>query len=78
MAQQVERMDADEMRPVDWQIVEVLREGRNNAPNIAERTDYSGNYIRERLGFLTDRDVLTAIGNGVYELNPENVPDKEE
>lgn len=67
----------DEMRAVDWEIVDVLEEGRNNAPNIAERTDYSSQYIRERLRFLWHRDVLEDIGSGIYELNPEEVPDPE-
>lgn len=71
-------MDADDMRDVDWSIVEVLREGRNNAPNIADRLDYSRQYIAERLGHLKTGDVVVPIGNGIYELVPDEVPEKED
>jgi len=36
-------MNADDLRDADWEIIEVLREGRNNAPNIGDRTGYSNN-----------------------------------
>ena len=66
------------MRDVDWRIVEILREGRNNAPNISERLDYSRQYIAERLGHLKTGDVVVAIGNGIYELVPEEVPEDDD
>lgn len=70
-------MDAEDMRPVDWQIIEILREGRNSAPNIADRTDYKRQYLAERLGTLKRNEMLIPIGNGIYELVPEEVPEKE-
>jgi len=66
------------MRPVDWAIVEVLREGRNIAPNIAERQGYSGQYVRERLGYLASHDVVVPLGNGLYELDENEVPERED
>ena len=69
-------MDEKELRDVDWAIIDILREGRNNAPNIAERLDYSGQYIRERLGLLKRGGVITPIGSGIYELVPDEVPDR--
>lgn len=66
------------MRDVDWSIVEILREGRNNAPNIADRLGYSRQYIAERLGHLKTGDVVEPIGNGIYELIPEEVPEGDE
>ena len=68
-------MKADDLREVDWAIIEVLKEGRNNAPNLAERTDYSKQYIRERLRKLCKEDILIDIGSGIYELNPERIPE---
>ena len=68
-------MDSDDLRDVDWQIIEILREGRNNAPNIAEQLDYSRQYISERLGYLKSGNVVEPIGHGIYELNPQEVPE---
>ena len=72
----VESMDPEDMRPVDWQIIDILQEGRNSAPNIANRTDYKRQYIAERLGTLKQHDILIPIGNGIYELNADKVPEK--
>lgn len=71
-------MEAEDMRDVDWQIAEVLREGRNNAPNIAERLDYSREYIAERLGHLKTHDVVEPIGRGIYELDESELPSEGE
>lgn len=70
-------MEATDLREVDWSIIEVLREGRNNAPNLADRTGYSKQYIRERLKRLSDEGIVTNIGSGIYELNPEAVPSED-
>ena len=70
-------MDANEMREVDWAIIDVLEEGRNNAPNLADRTGYSKQYLRERLKRLSDEGVLINIGSGIYELNNDEIPDTE-
>lgn len=59
-------MDADDLRPVDELILDELRKGQNNAPNIAEAGDYSTQYVRERLGRLREDDLIEAIGHGVY------------
>jgi DNA-binding Lrp family transcriptional regulator len=68
-------MDADDMRDADWEIVAVLHEGRANAPFIAERTGYSAQYIRERLGRLKQDDIVEQLGHGLYELNESEVPE---
>ena len=70
-------MDSDDMRDADWAIVEVLSHGRNNAPNIAEETDYSKQYIRERLKRLSDEGIVINIGSGIYELVSEEVPERD-
>ena len=66
------------MRDADWKILDVLREGRANAPLIAEETGYSAQYIRERLGRLKQDDIVEAIGHGIYEVNEVEVPPREE
>lgn len=70
-------MDADDMRDADWEIVNTLRDGRANAPLLAERTGYSAQYIRERLARLKQDDIVEALGHGIYELNPDDVPDRD-
>lgn len=78
MSLATKRMDAADLREIDWKIISILREGRNNAPNIAERTGYSRQYIAERLGNLKTHDIIAPIGNGIYELAPDEVPEKEQ
>lgn len=64
------------MRDADWEIVRVLRDGRANAPYLAEQTGYSAQYIRERLGRLKQDDIVEALGHGLYELNEREVPEQ--
>jgi DNA-binding Lrp family transcriptional regulator len=77
MAQAIEYMDAEDMRDADWAIVDVLDEGRANAPLIAEKADYSAQYVRERLGRLKEDSIVRSLGHGIYEVVPENVPDRD-
>lgn len=76
MSVATQRMDAEDLREVDWHIIDILRGGRNNAPNIAEELGYSRQYIRERLGQLKQADIIVSIGSGIYELVPEEIPDE--
>jgi len=71
-------MDADDMRNADWAILEVLREGRANAPLIAEQAGYSAQYVRERLGRLKQDDIVEPLGHGMYAINETEVPVREE
>lgn len=77
MSVTTDRMKGEDLRDVDWRIIDILRDGRNNAPNIAEELDYSRQYIRERLGQLKRDGIIVSIGSGIYELVPEEVPDDE-
>jgi DNA-binding Lrp family transcriptional regulator len=70
-------MDAENMRDADWAIVSILREGRANAPYIADHADYSAQYIRERLGRLKEDGVVVALGYGLYEVNEDEVPERD-
>ena len=75
MSTVTESMDADDMRKADWAIVDVLRDGRANAPFIAEETDYSAQYVRERLARLKQDDIVVQLGHGLYALNENEVPE---
>lgn len=72
-----ESMDADDMRDADWAILGVLREGRANAPLIAEEAGYSAQYVRERLGRLKQDDIVKPLGHGIYEINEDEVPERD-
>ena len=76
MSTSVRFMDVDDMRDADWAIVDVLREGRANAPLIAEETGYSSQYVRERLGRLKQDNIVKPLGHGIYELVPEELPSR--
>jgi len=58
-------------RPADEQIVDVLRDGRNLATNIAHETGLSRQYVSTRLAELAEADHVENIGNGLYELRSE-------
>ena len=68
------QMDADDFRDADWEIVPVLREGRANAPLIAEESGYSAQYVRERLGRMKQDDIVRPLGYGLYQINEDEVP----
>lgn len=65
------RKDTDALKSVDVAIIEMLHDGRNNAPNIADDADYSKQYIRERLGRLREDNIVETIGSGIYELRSD-------
>lgn len=67
-------MDADDFRDADWAIVDVLREGRANAPLIAEKTGYSAQYVRERLGRMKEDNIVESLDHGMYAVNEPEVP----
>lgn len=78
MSVETHAMEADDLRDVDWSIIEILQEGRNNAPNISQRLDLSRQYITDRLLTMKSHDIVDSIGSGIYELNPEEVPERDE
>lgn len=58
--------------PTDFDILEILTEGRNVPSNIAARLDKSNGYISGQLPRLADQDLVRRIGpaerSGLYEL----------
>lgn len=68
MSIETTHMDAADLREVDEGILDELREGRANAPLLAERLGYSQQYLRERLGHLKRDGHIRALGHGLYEF----------
>jgi len=64
------------LNDADRAIVGTLRDGRNVPKNIADETGYTRQYVSTRLKRLREHDVVVNIGQGVYELVPEEVPDE--
>lgn len=69
------RMADIDLNDADRAIIAELRGGRNLAANIAESTDYSRQYISDRLRRLSEHGVVVNVGRGLYELVPEEVPE---
>lgn len=61
-------MVAIELSEVDEDILNELREGRNIPANIAGSIDSDRHYVQRRMKRLREHDLITNIGNGVYEL----------
>lgn len=59
-------------QPTDFLILEVLADGRNVAPNIAQEIDKSRSHVNVRLPVLADYDLVQKVGpaenSGLYEL----------
>ena len=61
-------MSSIQLRDTDIKIIEILEEGRNAPLNIANRLDFSRQYIQRRLKRLEEHGHVRNIGSGVYEL----------
>lgn len=57
-----------ELNGADEMILDALHEGRNSAANIADQTEYSRQYLTQRLIRLHEHRIVENIGNGIYEL----------
>lgn len=68
-------LDADDLAPADEAILSLLREGRITAPYAAERTDYSLQYIRDRLGRMVEHGNALKVTEGLYELDVDPMGD---
>jgi|APHM01.1.fsa_nt_gi hypothetical protein len=67
----------DGFRDAEEAIIQVLRNGRANAPLIAEETGYSTQYVRERLGRMKQDQIVDQLGHGMYAVNETQVPEQE-
>jgi DNA-binding Lrp family transcriptional regulator len=57
-----------QLSDTDKAILDVLEEGRNAPSNIADRLDFTRQYIQRRLRRLEEHGHVENIGSGVYEL----------
>jgi DNA-binding Lrp family transcriptional regulator len=61
-------MSSIQLSDTDNEIIEILEEGRNAPLNIANRLDFSRQYVQRRLKRLEEHGHIQNIGSGVYEL----------
>jgi DNA-binding Lrp family transcriptional regulator len=61
-------MPSIQLSDTDKKILEILNEGRNAPSNIANRLDFTRQYVQRRLKRLEEHGHIENIGSGVYEL----------
>lgn len=69
-----ERM-AHDLNDADESILDMLAEGRNTPQNMADRLEYSRQYVQNRLQMLKAADYVSNLGGGLYELVEDPRPD---
>ena len=57
-----------QLSDTDKDILTILEEGRNAPSNIANRLDFTRQYVQRRLQRLEEHGHVQNIGSGVYEL----------
>ena len=57
-----------QLSDTDKDILEILEEGRNAPLNIANRLDFTRQYVQRRLRRLEEHGHVQNIGSGVYEI----------
>lgn len=69
------RMDRDEidfeLRDIDWDILDLLEEGRQTRQNLASVLDVTGEYVYQRVDLLIKLGIVEKIHDGFYELSHE-------
>lgn len=61
-------LDETDLAPADEALLDMLHEGRITAPFAAEETEYSLQYIRDRLTRLVEHGNVKKVYEGLYEL----------
>lgn len=61
-------MSSIQLNSTDESILDILQEGRNAPLNIANRVDFTRQYVQQRLRRLEEHGYVQNIGSGVYEL----------
>lgn len=70
-------MSDPKLNDVDRIVLRELNEGRNVPKNLADEAGKSRQYVHQRLKILKAADYVENKGNGVYELQPEELPEDE-
>lgn len=73
--QMAEETDFDELH---WQIIEALREGRGTPSYLGEQVGESRQLVSKRLDDLVWAGIVEKVHRGLYELNPGEVPERDE
>jgi DNA-binding Lrp family transcriptional regulator len=71
-------LTADDLNETDWRAIEVLREGRVSPTYLGDELSISREYASDRLTRLREHGIVTRLAPGLYELNSERVPKKED
>lgn len=71
-------LTADDLNETDWGAIEELREGRVSPTYLSDELGISREYASDRLGRLREHGIVTRIAPGLYELNPDRVPEKDD
>lgn len=58
----------DDLSPADRAILDMLEDGRVTAPYAADATEYSLQYVRDRLGRMVEHGNARKVYEGLYEL----------
>lgn len=64
-----------DLNDTDRTILGALSAGRNAPRNLADEAGQSRQYVHQRLKILEAADYVVNVGNGVYELQPDELPD---
>jgi DNA-binding Lrp family transcriptional regulator len=68
---QKRNMPPIQLSDTDQEILEILEEGRNAPLNIANRLDFTRQYVQRRLKRLEEHGHVQNIGSGVYEITDD-------
>lgn len=68
-------LDEDDFNETDKKLIRLLEVGRITPQFAADELDVSREWVSDRLRRLHEHDIVEKRATGLYELNPENVPD---
>lgn len=68
--------DADDLDGLHWEIIDKLREGRATPSYLAEHTGESRQLVSARLRDLQMAGIVEQVHRGLYELHPDEIPEK--
>lgn len=72
-----EMADDSDFDDLHWEIIKCLREGRATPGYLAEQTGESRQLVSNRLDDLVWAGIVEKPHRGLYELNPEEVPERD-
>ena len=64
-------LDPESLAPGDEAILDLAKEGRITAPYASEVTEYSQQYVRERIQRLVEHNIIRRVHKGLYELQTD-------